>query len=223
MKKRLIIVGAYGSGDIAMTGFEDINSVTNEWEICGFINDRLSPGELWGKYKILGGTDSIQDFVNKGYHIHYTYHFNAKKKSQRVSDFLKLNIPMEANATGIHPLAYLNPSSKIGYGSLLLPYAATSAESEIGNFVHVYTNGFVGHNSVAGDFSTIAAHSVLGARIDIREGAHVGLNACVREDIVVGKYGIVGMGAVVVKNVADFSVVAGNPAREIKKLDEQYQ
>jgi acetyltransferase EpsM len=220
MKKRLIIVGAHGSGDIAMTVFEDINSVNNEWEICGFINDMFPPGAIWGKYKILGGTDSICDFVNKGYYIHYTYHFNAKKKNQRVADFKNLNIPLESNATGIHPLAYLNPSSKIGCGSLLLPHAATSAESEIGNFAHVYTNGFIGHNSVAGNFSTIAAHSVLGARIDIQEGAHVGLNACVREDIIVGEYGIIGMGAVVVKNVNPFSVVAGNPAKEIKKLNE---
>jgi len=220
MKKRLIIVGAHGSGEIAMTVFEDINSKTNEWEIAGFINDVIPVGQSLGKHKVVGCTESIPDFVDKGYHIHYTYHFNAKKKNERVIDFEKLNIPLEANASGIHPLAYVNPTSKIGFGSLLLPYAATSAYSVVNNFIHVYTNGFIGHNTVVEDYATIAAHGVLGARIVIGTGAHVGLNSTVREDIKVGKYSIIGMSSVVVADVEEFSIVAGNPARFIKKIQE---
>lgn len=220
MKKRLIIVGAHGSGEIAMTVFEDINQKTGEWEIAGFINDVVPQGEYLGKHKVIGSTASIADFVNRGYYIHYTYHFNAKKKHERVADLEKLNLPIEAHATGIHPLAYVNPTSKIGYGSLMLPNAATSAYSEVRNFVHVYTNGFIGHNTIVDDYATVAAHGILGARIHIDKGAHVGLNSTVREDIRVGCYAIVGMGAVVVKNVDDYAVVAGNPAKFIKSLYE---
>ncbi len=220
MKKRLIIVGAHGSGEIAMTVFEDINQQTGEWEIAGFINDVVPVGNYLGKHKVIGNTESILDFVNMGYYIHYTYHFNAKMKNLRVIDFEKLNIPLEANATGIHPKAYINPTSKIGYGSLILPYAATSAYAEVKNFIHVYTNGFIGHNTIVEDYATVAAHGVLGARIRIGTGAHVGLNSTVREDITVGNYSIIGMSSVVVSDVEPFSIVAGNPAKLIKKIQE---
>ena len=217
MKKKLIIIGAKGSGEIAMTVFQDINSLTGEWDIAGYINDVVNPGEYFGKYKVLGNSESIMDFVNDGYFIHYTYHFNAKNKSDRVKAFQQLNIPLEANATGIHPLAYVNPESKIGVGTLLLPYAATQAASEVKDFIHLYTNSFVGHDSIVENYATVAAHSVIGGRVLVKEGAHIGLNCTVREDITIGKYSIAGMGSVIIRDMEDYVIVAGNPAKKIEK------
>jgi acetyltransferase EpsM len=215
MKKRLIVVGAHGSGDIAMTVFEDINSVKEEWEIVGFINDIVKPGSYMGKYKVVGNSEQILDYVNQGYYIHYTYHLNVKLKKERVQSLINLNIPIEAHATGIHPLAYINPTSIIGQGCLVLPNVATSTNAVIKNFVHLYTNSFIGHDTTIMDYSTIAAHSVLGARIVVQEGAHIGLNCVIREDLVIGKYSILGIGSVVTKDVGEAKTVVGNPAKAI--------
>lgn len=218
MKKPLLIVGGHGSGEIAMSVFQEVNAITNEWEILGFLNDIVEPGSMLGKYKVLGPSEALKDYVNKGYFIHYALHFNAKNKEQRVIKFNKNEIPLEANASAIHPSAYLDPSTKIGYGTLICAHACTSFGSVIGNFVHIYTNGFIGHDSIIKDFSTITAHSVIGGRVLIDEGAHVGLNATVREDLRIGKYSIIGMGSVVIKNVEDHSIYVGNPAQFIKKV-----
>ena len=51
----------------------------------------------------------------------------------------------------------------------------------------------------------------------MRKGAHIGLNSCMREDIEIGEYSIVGMGAVVTKSVGDNSVVVGNPANVLTR------
>ncbi len=72
-------------------------------------------------------------------------------------------------------------------------------------------------NSAMSDIPT-HKRGALGARIIIGTGAHVGLNSTVREDIKVGHYSIIGMSSVVVANVDEFSIVAGNPARFIKKI-----
>ncbi len=218
MKKRLLIVGGHGSGEIAMSVFEDVNQVTDEWIIEGFLTDIKNPGEYLGKHKVIGTTAEVSEYVNKGYYIHYTLHLNAKNKHERVQKFRSLNIPLEANATAIHPRAFINPGTKVGYGVLALPFAASSFGPAIGNFVHIYTNGFVGHDSVISDFTTVAAHSVIGGRIMLHEGVHVGLNSSIREDVTIGQYSIIGMGAVVINNFEDFSVIAGNPAKQIKKL-----
>lgn len=217
-KKKLIIIGGYGSGEIAMSVFHDVNSVTNEWSIEGFLSDVKKPGERLGNHKILGPTEELPYYIEKGYYIHYTLHFNAKKKEERVEKFLEYKIPLELNATAIHPKAFVNPSTKIGYGVLMLPFASTSFGPEIGNFIHIYTNGFVGHDSIVKDFCTIAAHSVIGGRVLLEEGVHVGLNSTIREDLIIGKYAIIGMGSVIVKNINPYEVVGGNPGALIKTL-----
>ena len=215
MKKRLLIVGGVGGGEIASAVFADMNIVKDEWQIEGYLNDVVNPGGYFGKYKVLGGSNEIMDYVNKGYYIHYALHFNAKYKHDRVEAFRKLKIPIEAHASAIHPSAYIMEGTKIGYGVLIAPNVITSFGAMIGNFVHCYSGCFIGHDSRIHDFSTITARSVVGARINIKEGAHIGLNSVIREDLTVGKYAIVGMGAVLTKSVKDYDIVVGNPAKPI--------
>jgi len=217
MKKRLVIAGGKGSGEIAMSVFEAVNEVTGEWHIEGYLNDIVNVGGYLGNHKVVGTSDEVKDYVDKGYFIHYTFHLNAKQKRERIKKFESLNIPIEANATAIHPQAYINPSTKIGYGVMVCPLVATSFGPEIGNFVHIYSGALIGHDSVIHDYATIAAHSVIGARIHVRKGAHIGLNSCMKEDIEIGECSIVGMGAVVTKSVEDDSIVIGNPAHLLTK------
>jgi len=221
MKKRLVIVGGKGSGQIAMSIFEDVNTITQEWEIEGYLNDIVKVGEYFGKYKVLGTSDEVIDFVNRGYYIHYTLHFNAKNKYKRVHEFKNFNIPLEAHATAIHPKASINQEIRIGRGVLILPNVYASFGPEIGNFVHIYAGALIGHDSVIHNYATIAAHAVIGARINVNEGAHIGLNACIKEDVTIGKYSIVGMGSVVIRDTEDFSIVAGNPAKKVGYLENQ--
>lgn len=51
---------------------------------------------------------------------------------------------------------------------------------------------------------------------EIKKGASIGSNATVICGVTIGKYAVVGAGAVVTKDVDDFSIVAGNPAKKVK-------
>ena len=53
----------------------------------------------------------------------------------------------------------------------------------------------------------------------IRQGAWIGAGATILPGVSVGKYAIVGAGSVVTKDVPDYTVVVGNPAKTVKKLD----
>ena len=48
----------------------------------------------------------------------------------------------------------------------------------------------------------------------IKEGATIGANATVLCGITIGEFAVVGAGSVVTKNVANYQIVVGNPARE---------
>ena len=50
-------------------------------------------------------------------------------------------------------------------------------------------------------------------RTCVREGASIGANATLLCGIEIGRYSLVGAGSVVTRNVPDFALVAGNPAR----------
>jgi sugar O-acyltransferase (sialic acid O-acetyltransferase NeuD family) len=216
-KKRVLIVGGNGSGEMAASVFEAVNALTDEWTIAGFLNDIKPPGNFIGKYPVLGGTNEIVNFVKKGYFIHYTLHCTNKDKFERVEKFKKLGVPLEALASAVHPRACLDPSTRLGHGVLISPLATTSVGVEIGNFVHAYPHSYIAHEAVVGDFVTLTAHAIVGARVKVGEGAQLGLGSAIREDVRIGRYAVVGMGAVVLDDVEERSVVAGNPARMIKK------
>ncbi len=218
MKKKLLIVGGHGSGEIAMSIFEDINNTTDEWDLAGYLSDINEPGQKLGKYKIIGTTEEILDYVNKEYYIHNALFFNAKDKKNRVDRFKTLDIPLEANATGVHPTAIVTPGVKMGSGVLVCQYSLIQVNCQIEDFVHIYSGSLVGHDSYISDYSTIGAHSIVGGRIVLGKGVHIGLNACIREDLTIGDFSIIGMGSVVTKNVDSYSIYVGNPARFLKKI-----
>lgn len=53
----------------------------------------------------------------------------------------------------------------------------------------------------------------------IKEGAWVGAGATILPGVCVGRYAIVGAASVVTKDVPDYAVVVGNPAKVIRMLD----
>ena len=56
--------------------------------------------------------------------------------------------------------------------------------------------------------------------IHIKKGAWIGAGASILAGVTVGEYAIVGAGAIVTKDVPDYAVVVGSPARVVKTLDE---
>ena len=55
----------------------------------------------------------------------------------------------------------------------------------------------------------------------IRKGAWIGAGATILSRVTIGKHAIVGAASVVTKNVPDYGVAVGNPAKVIKMLDSE--
>lgn len=55
----------------------------------------------------------------------------------------------------------------------------------------------------------------------IRQGASIGANATIICGITIGKYAMIGAGAVVTKDVPDFALIVGNPGRVIGFVDKK--
>ena len=53
------------------------------------------------------------------------------------------------------------------------------------------------------------------------DGASIGANSTIVCGIIIGKYSMIAAGSVVTKNVKEFTLVAGNPAVEIAKINNK--
>lgn len=57
----------------------------------------------------------------------------------------------------------------------------------------------------------------------IKEGAFIGINSVISPGVTIGKNSVVGASSVVTKSVPDYCVVAGNPAKIIKRYNSEQE
>ncbi len=60
-------------------------------------------------------------------------------------------------------------------------------------------------------------------KVTVKQNPWIGMNVTICPGVTIGKYAVVGAGAVVTKDVPDYAVVAGVPAKVIKMLDPNDQ
>lgn len=82
--------------------------------------------------------------------------------------------------------------------------------TKIDNLVHIAHNVTIGTNCV------VIAQSLIAGSCVIEDNAYIAMSVCVRNGIKIGKNSVVGMGAVVTKNVSPNITVFGVPAKPIK-------
>jgi sugar O-acyltransferase (sialic acid O-acetyltransferase NeuD family) len=106
----------------------------------------------------------------------------------------------------------------IGEGSILCAQTMLTSNAKVGRFFHGNIYSYVAHDCVVGDFVTFAPGVKCNGNVHIHDHAYIGTGAVIKqgtdsEPLVIGEGAVVGMGAVVTKNVPPFTTVVGNPAK----------
>jgi len=95
--------------------------------------------------------------------------------------------------------------------------------------VHIEDNVFIGHNvtfindlypratSVSGQLQTENDWKVI--ETYVKKGASIGSSATILAGVTIGEFAVVGAGAVVTKDVPPHTVVAGVPAKILRKIE----
>lgn len=116
--------------------------------------------------------------------------------------------------------ANVTPNVVIGKGTVIMKGAQVNADVVIGNHVIVNTAAVIEHDCTIADFVHISPNATITGNVSIGLGAHIGAGAVIIPGIKIGKWVTVGAGAVVIRDISDYAVVVGNPAKIIKYSNE---
>lgn len=109
---------------------------------------------------------------------------------------------------------------QIGDGVVLSPFVTLTSNICIGRHFHANLYSYVAHDCVIGDFVTFAPGVKCNGNVHVEDHAYIGTGAILKQGtpdkpLVIGKGAVVGMGAVVTKDVPPGVTVVGNPARPL--------
>lgn len=159
---------------------------------------------------IVGGIDRAGDFVG------HRFVLCAGKGTARASLGRRLSglgVSAESYATIVHPAVTIPPSCTVGAGSVLLEGVTLTCDVRIGRHVVAMPRAVLTHDCVVEDFATLCAGTVLGGNVRVAQGAYLGMACAIRQGLTVGAGAMVGMGAVVLRDVGADECVVGVPAR----------
>ena len=106
----------------------------------------------------------------------------------------------------------------LGEGAALSPFVTLTSNIRIGRHFHANLYSYVEHDCVIGDFVTFAPGAKCNGNVHIEDHAYIGAGAVIKQGkpgqpLVIGRGALVGMGAVVTRDVPPGITVVGNPAK----------
>ncbi len=214
MSQKLIILGTGGGAYDILDTVEAINARQPTWEPFGFLDDSRSVGSTYLDLPVLGGLRDARCFTG---HAFVNAIGSDKSYRRRPEILATTGIERTQFATLVHPAASVSPRARLGCGVCAHFGVSIAGGVVVGDHVSFYPGGIVGHDSVIEDYVIVAPGAVISGFVHVERGSYLGAHSVIRQHLRVGAQALVGMGAVVVRDVAARDQVVGNPARPLPR------
>ncbi|HEX2700646.1 MAG TPA: acetyltransferase [Acidimicrobiales bacterium] len=213
----LLLVGAGGFARETADAVRAVNEAGATFELLGFVDDdparqgtAVAGLPVLGPVSVAAERPDCQLVICTGSPTDYT---SRRRLVHR------LGLPPDRYATVVHPAASVPASAALGRGTVVLAMAVLTTGLRVGAHVAIMPGVVLTHDDVIDDYATFGAGAMLAGGVHVGEGAYVGSGALVREQHTVGKWSLLGMGAVLTTDLPPGEVWAGVPARKLRRAD----
>jgi sugar O-acyltransferase (sialic acid O-acetyltransferase NeuD family) len=202
--KDLIILGTGVHGLETREIVERVNRAKKRWRLLGYIAaEAKDVGADRNGLKVIGSKENIGEYPEA--------EFVPDNEWPR-----SIEVPMERLVSLVDPSAFVCSTAEIGRGCVIYPHSYVGHKAKIGDYVFALAGTIINHDDVVEDRVVFASAAVLAGHVHVEADCYMGQSSTVRQYLRIGKGSLVGMGAVVVKDVPPNSVMAGNPARRLR-------
>jgi sugar O-acyltransferase (sialic acid O-acetyltransferase NeuD family) len=116
----------------------------------------------------------------------------------------------------VAPFSGIASTASLGHGSFVNLGAVIGSNASIGCHANINRSASIGHDNTLGFATTVGPGATLAGNVVLAARSSIGAGAVVLPERSVGIGAMVGAGAVVTRDVEDFAVVVGNPARVLR-------
>lgn len=210
--RNIAIFGGGGFGREVKMLIDQINQNSASFNFVGYFDDGMPKNTLVNGNIVLGGINELNQYVGL---LDIVFAIgNPVTKEKIVNKITKtdLNFPIL-----IHPSVLIGADGVcIGEGSIICAGNIITVNATIGKHVILNLGCTVGHDSSIGDYSSFMPGINISGEVLIHTGVFGGTGSKIINQVEIGKYSIIGAGAVVSKSIPPYCTAVGIPAKPIK-------
>lgn len=133
---------------------------------------------------------------------HTRYYYQAKQMGYELRTYISRR-------------SIVDPGTRIGENSMVLPFTYLGADCNIAENVIIRQNCYLGHHVVIEPHAFIGVGCNIGGESEIGELSYIAVGAVIVDRVKIGRETLAGAGSVVVSDTKPFVKLVGNPARKI--------
>ncbi|MDA9430537.1 hypothetical protein [Bradyrhizobium sp. CCBAU 51627] len=211
--KKIVVLGGPGDGFSLAEAIQFAERAGRDVKLVGFLNDVLPRGEILHSVPVLGALNDWREVDSDVQFIPAIQKVgDMPQRARRIED---LRIPDDRWGTFVHPAAVVSSDVEIGCGSFVLSCATVQPAARIGRFAGVRAGAMLGHHCEIGDHTYVGPNATMCGRSVLERGAYLGPGAVLMDGRVMSQFSLAGIAAAVTKDVPEYWVVFGNPARRV--------